>query len=136
MSHANAEAGLLDTSVVIAIENDRDVDYALIPRAQYVSTVTLGELHYGIHAARDPEIRTRRLGTLQSVAGLELLTANAAAAAEWGRMRRRLTEVGRKINVNDLWIAAIALAHDLPVITQGDDFDILHELGGPAVIKV
>ena len=38
--------------------------------------------------------------------------------------------------MNDLWIAAIARANNLPVVTQDDDFDALADLGLLTVIKV
>ena len=40
------------------------------------------------------------------------------------------------MNVNDLWIAAVAAANDLPVVTQDSDFDALEAIGGPTVIRV
>jgi predicted nucleic acid-binding protein len=128
--------GLLDTSVIIAVECGRPVDYAMLPLEQFVSSISMGELHLGVHAAPDTDTRSIRLNTLQSLASLNLLAVDGVAAAQWGRMRYRLREEGRKINVNDLWIAAVALAHNLPVITQDTDFNMLVDLGGPAVINV
>lgn len=64
------------------------------------------------------------------------LVADEAAAEHWARLRYRLAENGRRINVNDLWIASIALANGLPVVTQDRDFDVLEGLGGPAIIHV
>jgi predicted nucleic acid-binding protein len=46
-----------------------------------------------------------------------------------------LAEAGRRVNVNDLWIAATAVANGLPVVTRDDDFDPLADLG-VAVVKV
>jgi predicted nucleic acid-binding protein len=40
------------------------------------------------------------------------------------------------VPVNDLWIAAIAVAHDLPVVTQDADLDALDELELVDVIRV
>ena len=37
---------------------------------------------------------------------------------------------------NDLWIAAVALANGLPVVTQDSGFDVLAELGALEVIRV
>ena len=130
------EQGLLDTSVMIAVESGRPVDYAAIPLQQFVCSISLGELYFGVHAAPNAETRAARVSTLESIASLNALPVNAAAAAHWGRLRFRLKEEGRRINVNDLWIAAIALAHGMPVITQDDDFTILSDLGGPDVIMV
>ncbi|MEX1078635.1 MAG: type II toxin-antitoxin system VapC family toxin [Homoserinimonas sp.] len=131
-----AQRGLLDTSVVIAVESGRPVDYGMLPLEQYVCSISIGELHLGVHAAPDTDTRSVRLRTLQSVSNLNVLSVDSVAAAQWGRMRYRLREEGRKINVNDLWIAAVALAHSLPVITQDRDFAILTDLGGPAIINV
>lgn len=40
------------------------------------------------------------------------------------------------MNVNDLWIAAMAAANDLPIVTQDSDYDPLATIGGPHVIRV
>ena len=40
------------------------------------------------------------------------------------------------MNVNDLWIAAVAIANDLPVVTQDNNFAVLAELGLLTVINV
>lgn len=131
-----AQKGLLDTSTVIAIETNREVDFGALPLEQYVSAFTIGELHAGIHSAPDVDSRAARVASLDAVTGLQTLGVDSAAAAHWGRMRAKLNEAGRRINVNDLWIASVALAHDMPVVTQDSDFDLLLEFGGPEVIKV
>jgi predicted nucleic acid-binding protein len=51
-------------------------------------------------------------------------------------LRRRLELARRRVNINDLWIAAIAKANGLRVVTQDDDFDVIADAGGPAVVKV
>ncbi len=130
------DRGLLDTSVFIASESGRALDTEQLPYESLVSVVTLGELHAGVLAARDTATRARRLATLETVAGVEVLPVDAAAARQWGRLRARLAETGRRVNVNDLWIAAIAAANDLPVVTQAADFDALEEVGGPTVIRI
>jgi len=43
---------------------------------------------------------------------------------------------GRRINTNDLWIAAIALANDLVVVTQDADFEVFLDFGGPPIVRV
>jgi predicted nucleic acid-binding protein len=51
-------------------------------------------------------------------------------------MRVHLAQTGRRVRVNDLWIAAVAAANQLPVVTQHDDFDPVRGLADLAVIKV
>ncbi len=128
--------GLLDTSAVIAQERRRPVDLSDFPDEVMISVVTLAELQVGVFAARDTETRARRMATLDRVTAFETLPADADAATEWSRLRYRLAEAKRRITVNDLWIASIALVHGLPVVTQDGDFDVLEGLGGPGVIRI
>jgi predicted nucleic acid-binding protein len=64
-----------------------------------------------------------------------LLDTSVFIASESGRPVR-LQEQERRINVHDLWIAAAALAHDMPVVSQDADFDVLEELDLLGVIRV
>ena len=130
------ERGLLDTSVFIAGESGRTLDESLLPHEGAISPVTVAELHVGVLAAKDVNIRARRLKTLETIADVEILPIDNAVAGAWALLRIHLAEAGRRLNVNDLWIAATALAHDLPVVTQDDDFEPIVGLGGPALIRV
>jgi len=131
-----ASRGLLDTSVLIASETGRLLDTNALPDEIFISVVTIAELQAGVLAAADTATRARRLATLDSVAGLEALPIDAVAAGHWATLRVRLAEEGRRINVNDLWIAAVAAANDLPIVTQDADYDSLAIVGGPQVIRV
>jgi predicted nucleic acid-binding protein len=128
--------GLLDTSVFVAQENGRPLDADAVPDDLAVSTVTLAELQVGVYAARDTETRSRRWATFDRASAFQVLAADEDTAAEWARLRYRLAETKRRITLNDLWIASIALTHGLPVVTQDADFDVLTDLGGPEVIRV
>lgn len=128
--------GLLDTSVFIALEQGRELDYGSLPLEQLVSVITRGELLAGVHAARSADVRAIRLSTIESLAGFDILSANSAAATRWGELRHAVSAAGRRANVNDLWIAGIALANHLPVVTQGNDFDVIAELSDLTIIKV
>jgi predicted nucleic acid-binding protein len=128
--------GLLDTSVLIATETGRPLDTNVLPDEVFISVVTIAELQAGVLAATDTATRARRLATLDSVAGLEALPIDSVAAGHWATFRVRLAEEGRQINVNDLWIAAVAAANDLPVVTQDSDYDPLESIGGPHVIHI
>jgi predicted nucleic acid-binding protein len=128
--------GLLDTSVLIASESGRPLDTSALPDEVFISVVTIAELQAGVLAAADTATRARRLATLGSVAVLEALPIDIVAAGHWATLRVRLAEEGRQIKVNDLWIAAVAAANNLPVVTQDSDFDPLEAVGGPPVIRV
>ena len=124
------DQGLLDTSVVIDLEN---IDPASLPVELAVSAVTLAELAAGPHATDDLEERARRQDRLQRVeATFDSLPFDDAAARAYGRTYAAVVAAGRKARgarVVDLFIAAIALANDLPLYTSNaEDFAQLEDL--------
>ena len=128
--------GLLDTSVFTAAESGRPIHVELLPEESVVSAITVGELQAGVLAATDLDVRARRLATLETIADIEVLTIDAEVAAVWARLRVHLAERRRRINVNDLWIAATATAHGLPIVSQDDDFAPLDGVTGVSVVRV
>lgn len=126
-----APRGLLDTSVVIALERVRPEQ---LPAEPAIAATTLAELAAGPHATDDEDERARRQDRLQRVeALLDPLPFDAAAARAYGRIyaatraRRRKPRGARAV---DLMIAAVALANDLPLFTcNPDDFEHLAEAG-------
>lgn len=113
--------GLADTSVFIAHESGRTLDVAALPEALAVSAVTVGELRAGVLAAADVAVRDQRLGTLTVALGLDPLPIDVDVATAWARLRVELRDRGLRMPVNDSWIAATAMAHDLPLVTRDGD---------------
>ncbi len=123
--------GLLDTSVVIALEQ---VPAGALPLEPTIAAVTLAELAAGPHATDDPEERARRQDRLQRIeALLDPLPFDAAAARAYGRIYAATRTQQRKprgARAVDLLIAATALANDLPLFTRNPaDFDHIGALG-------
>lgn len=119
---ASDDRGLLDTSIFIAQETGRPL--GLLPEIGEVSVVTIGELHVGVLLARDPAVRARRLRTYHSVPELfrQALPIDVSVARIFGELIAEARLRGRRPKPNDVWISATAVAHDLPVYTQDDDF--------------
>lgn len=131
-----AKRGLLDTTVFIATESGRGLNEDEIPDEVATSVVTLAELHTGVLAAADTETRARRLATLEALSDIEVLPIDDEAARVWARMRIHLAETARRVRINDLWIAAVAVSQGLPVVTQDDDFGPLEGVAGLSIIQV
>jgi predicted nucleic acid-binding protein len=131
---AGPQRGLLDTSIFIAREIPRRLDVALLPEESAVSAVTVGELQAGVLAAESTPVRARRLATLEAIGDVEVLAVDEAVAGCWAMLRVHVAEAGRRVNVNDLWIAATALAHKIPVVTQDGDFGVIEGAGGLQVV--
>jgi predicted nucleic acid-binding protein len=114
--------GLADTSLFIARESGRPLDADALPDELAVSIVTIGELRAGVLVADSVETRDRRLRTLTAALELDPFPIDDAVAAQWARLRVLLHDSGQRMPVNDSWIAATAMAHGVPVLTQDDDF--------------
>ena len=120
--------GLADTSVFIARESSRSLDADALPDELAVSIITIGELRAGVLVADTVEARDRRLRTLTAALELDPIPVDEAVAAEWARLRVLLRDTGQRMPVNDSWIAATAMAHGVPVVTQDDDFPTVEGL--------
>ena len=131
-----ASRGLLDTSVFIANESGRPLDVDQMPAEVAASVVTVAELQAGVLAASDTATRSRRLATLDALSDLEMISIDEDVARCWAQLRVHLAEQRRRVNVNDLWIAATALSRGLPIVTQDNDFDPLDGVAGLTVIHV
>jgi len=120
--------GLADTSVFIARESGRPLQASLLPDELAVSIITIGELRAGVLAASDVTIRDTRLATLTAAMTLDPIAIDDDVAAHWARLRVMLRDSGQRMPVNDSWIAATAMALQVPIVTQDDDYINLAEL--------
>jgi predicted nucleic acid-binding protein len=115
-------AAILDTSVFIAVEQQRELARPL-PEQVGVSVITIAELELGVLMARDADVRATRLATLTRVreqaAGLAI---DDRVSSGYARLAAAELSAGRRPRVNDTWIAATALVHGAEVWTQDADF--------------
>ena len=125
--------GLADTSVFIAREAGRPILEDLLPERIAVSVITIGELRAGVLAATDTQTRDRRLSALQAALSLHPVPIDDTVASAWARLRITLRDQSLSMPINDSWIAATAMALEVPVVTQDDGFPNVEE---PGVIRV
>lgn len=119
---------LADTSVFIGLESAR-LDVARFADFEWgISAITLGELRLGVLQAQNPEATSRRLSTYQLAQRFEALTVDEAVSDAWALLVSRLRASGRKVPINDSWIAATAIAHQVPIVTQDSDYDAMPDV--------
>lgn len=123
MTEVHDEVGLLDTSVFIARESGRVI--AKLPERVALSVITIGELQLGVLNARDQVIRSRRADTLALARAADPIPISEAVMVSWARLivDCRAAGVHRTVKLTDALIAATAIEHQLPVVTQDADFD-------------
>jgi len=87
-----------------------------------LSTIAWGEFIAGFPSENDPFIEFVR-------DKVEFRQVNEEAAIAYRRVFRRLESRGRLIGANDLWIAAVALSTQRPLVTRnGSDFERIPDL--------
>ena len=130
-SDARPELALADTSLFIAQERERPI-VGDPPERVAVSVITVGELSLGVLVAAG-QARAQRLQTLRRAESLEPWPITSEVAERWAALRLSLRDAGRRMPLNDSWIAATAIAEGVPVVTQDDDYD---DVPGLSVIRV
>lgn len=129
----SAQRALADTSIFIGLESSRFDPGRFADFEWAVSAVTLGELRLGVLQARTPEAASQRLSTYQLAQRFEPLVVDEAVSEAWALLVSRIRGAGRKVPVNDSWIAATAIAHEVPIVTQDADYD---PMPGVQVIRI
>lgn len=116
-------AGLLDTSVFIARETERPMGQ--LPEHVAVSVITIGELQLGVLSAASDDVRARRADTLALARTADPIPISEAIMVAWARLVNncRAAGVQRAVKLTDALIAATAIEHGLPVVTQDQDYD-------------
>lgn len=127
-----AALALADTSLFIAVEQDRPRSEH-VPERITVSVITVGELRLGVLAADSGPTRARRLETLSRAEALEPLPVDRDVAHAWAALRLALRDAGKRMPLNDSWIAATAISNRIPVASQDGDYD---DVPGLEVIRV
>jgi len=114
---------ILDTNCLSAIADGDAGAAEMLEHALDVvlPIVVIGEYTYGIRQSRHREAYEAWLRKM--IESCRILTANLRTADEYAAIRLELKSAGRPIPENDIWIAAMARQHDLPVLSRDGHFD-------------
>jgi tRNA(fMet)-specific endonuclease VapC len=66
------------------------------------------------------------------IAAVVVLLPTAATAEHYGRIRALLAKAGTPIPENDIWIAALATEHQMPLAARDSHFD---RISGLQILK-
>lgn len=119
---------LLDTNIVIALFADEEIIKDNLAQASevFIPSIVIGELYYGARRSRRIEANLARVDEL--VAGNSILMCDAETARQYGAVKNRLKLKGRPLPENDVWISALALQHNLTLVTRDAHFQEVENL--------
>ncbi len=124
---------LLDTNAYSDyVRGDQTItDYLNQASLIYLPVIVIGELKRGFY--RGTRIKTNGDSLQKFIAKprTRLLDVDQETAEHYGQLAAYLKKQGTPIPVNDIWIAALCVQHDLPLLTRDDDFRNL-----PQVVRV
>jgi tRNA(fMet)-specific endonuclease VapC len=112
---------LLDTNTCIRYINGRAPQIRLrlhaVSRSEVaISTITIAEMFFGAAKSQTPDVSLKKQE--EFIATLQQLIFDERAARIYGPLRANLERKGTPIGANDMLIAAIALVHDMILVTH------------------
>jgi len=115
----NALSALADGDEKVAAHLDDDP----LPA---VPVIVLGEYRYGIRESRHRADYESWLS--ENLVRYAVLPVDAATATVYADLRQELKTLGKPIPENDIWIAALARQHRLPVLSRDQHFSFVPKL--------
>lgn len=92
----------------------------------FVPSIALGELYYGAQNSKHQKTNLKRIDGFAG--GNSILFTDANTAKHYGLIKSRLKKKGKPLPENDIWIAAVAMQHQLALVTRDGHFDEIQEL--------
>ena len=113
---------VLDTNIIIAFfkQDAAVLEHLKAADELFVPAVVLGELSYGARKSGKIQVNLERIRDFEAV--VSVLPVNAATADNYGIIKEALRAKGRPLPENDIWIAAVAVQHGLPVASRDEHF--------------
>lgn len=122
------KAVAVDTNIAIEILNGNSAIIERLKRYRvvYIPVTVSGELLFG---AKKSKRRDANLKVFRDFIGkCETLDINHKVAESYSDIRIDLYKMGKPIPENDLWIAAICVTNNVPLITRDKHFSNIKKL--------
>lgn len=118
---------IIDTNVYSGLDRNNKAAVTLIANRQTVSLpfCVIGELWFGFLLGKNTKENQKRLHRFMSQDGVEVMAPSSRTYKVYGDLAVYCRKRGRALSNNDLWIAALAVEHDMPIATYDRDFLVL-----------
>ena len=118
----------LDTNIAVDVLNGKMPIIELLQQFEiiYLPITVNGELLFG---AKNSANRLRNESRYQAfINSCILLDTNALVAEAYAEIRLSLKQKGRPIPENDIWIAALCMVHEVPLLSHDRHFEYVEGL--------
>jgi len=118
---------ILDSNIVIALfGKEESVLTKLEEHIVYIPSIVLGELYYGSYKSDKKEKNIIQIDELSIEANI--LQVDRHTSKHYGKLKSFLKKNGAPNPENDVWIAALASQHQMPIATRDKHFRHLEGL--------
>ncbi len=118
---------LLDTNAAIhIIRGEQAIQQAITNKRVFVPIITIGELFYGAENSGRPN--SNRENVERFIRDSQIVNCDLDTTRFYGRVSIQLQRKGRPNQPNDIRIAAIAVQHDLILLTRDAHFQYVDGL--------
>jgi tRNA(fMet)-specific endonuclease VapC len=94
----------------------------------YIPSIVLGELSYGFLKGRKREFNEKKLNEVILKLNIEVVTVTRSVASKYGLIYYSLIQKGRKIPINDVWIAACCMEVGGTLLTHDGHFKYVDQI--------
>lgn len=94
----------------------------------WIPLIVLGEIQAGFHGGTQRQRNEALLQRFLAKETVSVLMPSRQTAEQYAKLFVQLKRVGTPVPDNDLWIAALALEHDLTLITRDRHFERIAQL--------
>jgi predicted nucleic acid-binding protein len=116
---------ILDTNAISAFfESDLKLRGILVSATKLsIPVIVLGEYRAGLLGSRKRRVIEPSLDELQAVSNV--LQIDTDTVGPYSKLSDELKRAGRPIPTNDIWIAALAVQHGMPIVSRDQHFDAI-----------
>lgn len=94
----------------------------------FMPSIVLGELHYGFMKGGRREINDNKLGQIISLLKIEIISVDEHVSRKYAIIYTSLVKKGKKIPVNDVWIAACCMETGGVLLTRDKHFEAIEQI--------
>ncbi|MFH0822471.1 MAG: type II toxin-antitoxin system VapC family toxin, partial [Pseudomonadota bacterium] len=94
----------------------------------FMPSIVLGEIKYGFMKGSWREINENKLHQILSRLNIEIVTVDAHVAGKYAVIYTSLVKKGRKIPINDVWIAACCMETGATLLTRDKHFEAVDQI--------
>lgn len=114
---------LIDSNIIVALWKPEPiiVSRTALLSTLFVPSIVVGELFFGAYKSVRVAQNVARVEAL--AAAYTIVSCDEVTAKVYGQIKQALQAKGKPIPENDIWIAAIAMQHNLTLVTRDHHFN-------------